>query len=94
MTVKLTRGNGKGQWESYRSSDTAPMTVFYRCRFCGSTDSLAGHTIGAQGLTTSSVLCPQPGCRMEVRLLLEGWLYDRVEHPMAYSLCQADGDGH
>ena len=97
MTVKLTRGTGPRQWESYRSSDTSPVLVFFRCAFCGLIATLQGGNITADGLVPQAVTCPTPTCRVTYRLYLEGWQHNAVEHPAAfasYPSCAAFGSSN
>ena len=94
LTVKFTRGDGPRQWQSYRSSDTSPCLVFYRCAFCGLISTLTGARIASDGLVAQAVTCPTPLCGVSYALYLEGWGQGSQTAPHAYALCQADRYGN
>jgi hypothetical protein len=94
MTARLTRGDGPRQWQSYRSSDTSPCLVFYRCPFCTLINTLHGSHITADGLVAQAVTCPTPLCGMSYALYLEGWGLGSQTAPHAFALCQADRYGN
>lgn len=103
ITVTLTRGTGKGQWQAHRSSDTGPHLLFFRCPFCAAMGTMAGVPIRADGLSTMAVSCSSEACGFTYVPFLRGWAdlgqpspprprpMNLVDHPGAFSMCQADG---